>query len=938
MTAAYPYPNSPQHIGHGRSYTLADVNARYHRMRGYNTLFPMAFHYTGTPIFAMAKRLGEKDPKIVRTFTHLYGVPDSQLDRLRVPENMARYFHKEIRRGMVEIGFSIDWRREFTTIDPIYSRFIEWHFGKLRGKGLITAGTHPVGWCPNDNQPVGMHDTRGDVEPEIGEFFLVRFEKNGVYYPTATLRPETAFGVTNLWVNPEATYVRARVDGESWVVSRETVGKLRHQNHKVDALEEVSARDLLGNLVRNPVTRMEVPILPGGFVEPGNGTGLVMSVPGHAPYDYQALVDLKRQSEPIASHVAEIAVGLEPISIIRLEGFSSIPAAAMVEKFEVKDQKDPELEDATKELYSLEFRRGVMKENTGPYAGLPVAKARDAIVNDYRSRGIGRIFEILNRPVTCRCGYECVVHIFENQWFINYGDPDWKKLAHESMDQMTLLPEEARNEFNYTIDWLKEKACARKVGLGTRLPWDKDWVIEALSDSVIYMAYYVLAKYLSQNWMVFKKFEKGSARLTDEFFDYVFLGEGDAKSVNEATGVPSRIVEAIRKEFLYFYPVDMRHSAKDLIPNHLTFYVFQHAVLFPPERRPKGIVANGFVMMEGMKMSKSLENIIPLRQGIEKYGADPVRMGVMATAELGQDTDFSQSVTTSIQERLFNLMSQAGKLGRKDAEIKRYSRLDRWMLNQLNSAVQEATDSMEKLRVRQVINRVLYQLDNDLSWYQRRLGPKRSKRDSRLQVLRTVLETRARLLAPIAPHTAEEIWSVLGNKGLVAKARWPEADATISDSGAEQAEALVRQTLEDTSEILKTTGLTAKRVVYYAAADWKWKIFLKALQSYDEKEIAQGDFVKEVMSDPEFRELGKASADYAGKVIREVRQSSTELRRERMEMGQVQEKMLLQEASGFFGGELKAKVEVWGEDDSGIYDPKGRARLSEPYRPGILVE
>ncbi len=908
-------------------------------MKGYNTLFPMAFHYTGTPIFAMAKRLGENDPEIVKTFTNLYRVPDSQLERLKTPVNMARYFHQEIRRGMMEIGFSIDWRREFTTVDPIYNRFIEWHFGKLRGKGLITSGTHPVGWCPNDNQPVGMHDTKGDVEPEIGESFLVRFEKNGVYYPTATLRPETAFGVTNLWVNPEAKYVRAQVDGESWVVSEETVGKLRHQNHKVDVVEQVNVGNLLWTSVRNPITRIDVPILPGGFVEPGNGTGLVMSVPGHAPYDYQALVDLKSRHGSTESHVAEKMVGLEPILIIRSEGISGIPAASMVEKFKVNDQNDPKLEDATKELYSLEFHRGVMRENTGPYAGMPVAKARGAIVQDYKSRGIGTVYEIVNRPVFCRCGFECVVHIFENQWFINYGEPGWKKLAHESMDRMLLLPEEARNEFNYTIDWLKEKACARKVGLGTRLPWDKDWVIEALSDSVVYMAYYILAKYIDQNWMVFKKFEKDSSGLSDQFFDYVFLGEGDAKSVTKATGVPSRIVEAIRKEFLYFYPVDMRHSAKDLIPNHLTFYVFQHAVLFPPEHRPKGIVANGFVMMEGTKMSKSLENIIPLRQGIEKYGADPVRMGVMATAELGQDTDFSASVTTSIQERLFNLISQARKLGRKSAGTRRRSRLDRWMLNQLNEAVKEASDSMEKLRVRQVINRALYQLDNDLSWYQRRLGPKKSKNDSRSQVLREVLETRARLLAPIAPHTAEEIWSLLGNRGLVAKASWPEADASVSDMSADQAESLVRQTLEDTSEILKATGLGAKRVVYYTAADWKWKIFLKAHQYYDRMEAGeQGDFIRDVMSEPEFRKLGKASAEYAGKMIRQLRQSPPELRKERMGNGQLQEKMVLQEAVEFFSSELKAKVEVSGEDDSGTYDPKGRAKLAEPYRPAIFVE
>ena len=56
ITVAYPYPNSPQHIGHGRTYTLADVHARFYRMKGYNVLFPMGFHYTGTPVLGMAKK------------------------------------------------------------------------------------------------------------------------------------------------------------------------------------------------------------------------------------------------------------------------------------------------------------------------------------------------------------------------------------------------------------------------------------------------------------------------------------------------------------------------------------------------------------------------------------------------------------------------------------------------------------------------------------------------------------------------------------------------------------------------------------------------------------------------------------------------------------------------------------------------------------------
>ncbi len=936
VTTAYPYPNSPQHIGHGRTYTLTDVNARFHRMKGFNTLFPMGFHYTGTPIIAMAKRLAANDPDIIRTFTKLYEVPESKLEQLKNPVKMAQYFHEEIRKGMVEIGFSIDWRRQFTTIDPIYTQFIEWHFGKLMAKGLITSGTHPVGWCPNDQGPVGQHDTVGDVEAEIGEFYIVKFEKDGVNYPTATLRPETIFGVTNLWVKPGAKYVKARVDGESWVVSRQSVEKLRHQNHAVEVIEELDAKDLVWRTVYNPANKAEVPILPGEFVEPGNGTGVVMSVPGHAPYDYQALSDLK--SQPMATQEAARLESIQPLSIIKLEGSSGVPAADAIAKFQVKNQKDPRLEDATKELYSREFHHGIMRENTGAYAGMPVSRARDAVAQDFSKTGnISKIFELLNRPVICRCGTECVVHIVENQWFINYGDSKWKELAHDCMGRMTLLPEESRNEFNYTVDWLREKACARKVGLGTRLPWDKEWVIESLSDSVVYMAYYILAKYVSKNWVVFKKFEKESSKLPDDFFDYIFLGEGDAKKVSERTRIPVRIIDGIRKEFLYFYPVDMRHSGKDLIPNHLTFYVFHHAILFPQERWPRGIVANGFVLKDGTKMSKSLENIIPLRQGIGKYGADPVRIGVLATAELGQDTDFSEALVVSIQERLGNLISQARKLRRVKAQSRGVSNLDRWLLSRLNEAVQTSNGSIEKLRVREVINKVVYQLDNDLAWYQRRLGPKKARGDNRRGVLRRVMETRARMLAPIAPHTAEEVWSLLGNRGLVAKAGWPEGEERLRNSEAEQAELLVRGTLEDTSEILKTTGLTPKRVVYYTAAAWKWRVYRRALEAAT-RQGGPGDFIREVMSEPDFRRMGNVAADYAGKAAQQARQTPEELRKTRLESGVFPEKKILEEASEFLGRELRAEVDAWSEDDRDVYDPKGRARIAEPYRPAIFIE
>ena len=939
VTAAYPYPNSPQHIGHARTYTLADVNARYHRMKGFNTLFPMGFHYTGAPLFAMSKRLSQDDPEIVRTFTNVYGIPRSKLDGLKEPRRMAEYFRDDIKKGMIEIGFSVDWRREFTTTDPLYTRFITWHFEWLNRKGLITRGTHPVAWCPNDRNPVGTVDTQGDIEPEIGESYLVKFERNGVIYPTATLRPETIFGVTNIWINPDAQYVRVHVDGEQWVVNREAVETLQHQNHTVKIEHEFAGKNLLWKSVTNPVTNVTIPILPGQFVEPDAGTGVVMSVPGHAPYDYQALTELKSDATIPADSVQTIN-DIRPISMIRLDGFSEYPAEDIIKKFGITGQKDVRLEQATKDLYSKEFHNGIMKDNTQIYAGLTVEKARQAIIEDLSKIGkVARLYEIKNGPITCRCGTKVVVHIVDNQWFINYGDPEWKKLAHQCLDQMTILPEERRSEFNYTIDWLRERACARKVGLGTRLPWDKEWTIEALSDSVIYMAYYVLAKYLSKEWVTFKKFERDPDKLSDSFFNYVFLGQGSIEDAVMETGISKRIVEAIRKEFAYFYPVDMRHSAKDLVSNHLTFYIFHHATLFPQDCWPKGIVANGFVLMEGAKMSKSLENIRPLREGIAKFGADPLRIGVLATAELNQDTDFSETLASSIQERLVNLIRQSRKLGRQKVPSKRnYSILDRWMLSRLNNTIETATIAMERLRVREVINMVLYQLDNDVAWYQRRLGPRKLKVDGRNQVLKRVMEAKARMLAPLSPHVAEEIWNTLGNKGMVVEAEWPAVESGLSDNAAEQAESIIRQTLEDTGEILKATGLTPKLIVYYAAAPWKWRIYRQALAYGSDKEERPGDFIKQVMADLGMREIGEPAAHYAAKSIQQVRQMGEALRKFRKEGIDLNEKKIFVEAADFFKRELKADVQIWQEGDDEVYDPTGRAKFAEPYRPAIFLE
>ncbi|HDI02418.1 MAG TPA: leucine--tRNA ligase, partial [Ignisphaera sp.] len=274
LTAAFPYPNGPVHMGHARTYTIPDVLARFKRMQGYNVLFPMGFHYTGTPIIAIADAIARGEKSWINLFVNVFGVPKEELEKFKEPLYMARYFHEVSKISMIDAGYSIDWRREFATIDPQFSKFIHWQFQKLKEKGFIVQGTHPVGWCPRDKMPVSMHDTKDDVEPEIGDFVLLYFkDKDGVIYPAATLRPETVFGAINVWVNPNATYVKAKVDNRIWVISENTAYRLTFQLRKVEIIEKFKGEKLLGLRLRNPVTGEYVPVLPATFVDPKIGTG-----------------------------------------------------------------------------------------------------------------------------------------------------------------------------------------------------------------------------------------------------------------------------------------------------------------------------------------------------------------------------------------------------------------------------------------------------------------------------------------------------------------------------------------------------------------------------------------------------------------------------------------------------------------------------------------
>lgn len=892
ISAAFPYPNSPQHIGHARTYTTADIYARYLRLKGYNVLFPMGFHVTGTPILAMAKRISAKDKDVLEVFENIYGISESEYSKLSDPKALVTHFSAEIEQGMKEIGYSIDWRRKFYSFDEKFSKFIQWQFRKLKELGYLIKGEYPIAFCPSDKQAVSAHDTKGDVDPELEEVTAIKFEiknsnqknsKNGKeYFIVTTYRPETIYGVTNIWINPNIEYVRVKNESDSsiLIMSKESVDLLKFQL-KLDEknLLKVSIEEIQNMIAINPNQNSvikEVPVYRASFVKGDVGTGVVMSVPAHAPKDFVALRDLGKGN-------------IEMPQVVTNGNFRGNPAKEIVEKMGVKDQNDPKIEEATKELYLREAQGEMLLGEKDGWKTGPVTNARNGLILTMNQAGISYTIRVLtNPPVFCRCGAKVVVNMIKDQWFIDYGIEEWKNKAKECLAKMEIIPSKTRAEYEYTIDWLRRRPSTRASGLGTRFPFDETKMIEALSDSTIYMAFYTIMHLLKN---------EDAKNMDEKFFDFVFLGKGK--------GTPE--MEKMRESFTYWYPVDSRHSAGDLIRNHLTVFIFNHVAIMEKKFWPKQIATNGFVLMDGAKMSKSMGNIFPLRKAIKEYGADIIRFSVVAGAEISTDTDFSRSVADGVKSRLQYISNLANKC----LEIKPQAenRIDKWLLSRLDQHIKKAEKMYNNLELRELALEIFYEVVSDLEWYEKRS-------DGRLN-LHAFFKKWLILISPFMPHIAEEYWSRFKGEGFISLAKYPVVEKV--DETLNIGEQLIKNLIFDVEKVSKLINKKPQKVTIFIAANWKRKLTELAIENKN------------------FESTMKAAAT-SGIPMKDAANSLKQLMKNVHSLNkpptEETEYLAIEDAKTYLSIQLGCIIEIIKEEETKIE----KAKNAMPMKPALLIE
>ncbi len=819
-------------------------------------------------------------------------VPEDEIPAFVDPYHWLKYFPPIGVDHMKNFGSGVDWRRSFITtcVNPYYDAFIRWQFNVLREKGKILFGKRNNVYSILDGQVCADHDrSEGEgvgsqeyvliklkvLEPEQERHnkmksLLEKYGDKGVYLVPATLRPETMYGQTNCFVLPEGDYGAFYIDAtdEIFIMSERSARGLACQLYdkeknqyfskefaKVECVEKFKGDELLGLPLKAPNATFEkVYTLPLLTISMYKGTGVVTSVPSDAPDDYIALKTLQDKPDYAEKFgiTPDMVDPFQVVPIIEIEGYGDASAVFMCEKLKIKSSKDKaKLTQAKDETYLKGFTMGVMK--VGPYAGEKVSAAKPKIKEEMIAAGEAHLYFEPESRVVSRTNDECVVAATD-QWYLAYGEESWTEAVKKHILDDTAFNAYdaiAQSKYEYTIGWLQEWACTRQFGLGTYLPWDTQWVIESLSDSTIYMAYYTIAHILQgeNNLNGDSSLSPGKidpADLTDEVFNYIYR---KGFQIPENTNIAIDVIEKCKAEFRYWYPMDLRVSAKDLIPNHLTMALYNHAAIWDdePELWPRGYYTNGHVLVDAEKMSKSKGNFLMMNDTVNKYSADATRFACADAGDSIEDANFSQDTADSaimslINEETWIIESLSSEGLRKDDE---FNFMDRVLTNETNRLIENTTKSFSSMQFREGLQQGWFEMllarNEYRSWCQDSGTAMHEK------VVKKWCEALCIMICPICPHWSEKVWKNMGKEGYAVKAPWPVAD--------EEDKMLTRQAqfLRDSIKNFRTHSGKAKKgwkdvsiLVTDSYPEWKLDTLKWMQDKYDDG--FPTDFMKQLKS------------------------------------------------------------------------------------------
>ncbi len=914
---AYLTVSGFHHIGHMRGFSYTDAIARYKRMLGYNVLLPAGGHATGNGAISKAMKVKEREPEVIKHYKE-HGLEEKEIEQISTPNGFVDFFTKRYVKDYKDFGFLGDWRRFTVTTNKDYQKFIEWQFKKLKEKKLLIQKPYYATACvkcgPVAVDPSEMDLSKGGTAQKH-EYTLIKlkYKEPNEYVVVVTLRPETMFGQTNVWLDYDATYVKIKVEDEIWIASKEFAEKIKFQKEKPSIVGEIKGTDLVGDYCFAPLIEKQVIILPSNFCDKKIGTGIVTSVPSDAPIDWMGLYDLQQSKELCDKYELDFEKikQIEPIPIIKSKDFGELPAINLCKKLNVKSQKDTELlEKAKQEVYKKGFHTGVMLDNCDKYKGMKVEQAKEDIKKELISKNQADIFYDLSEEVVCRCGEKVVIKKVDDQWFIKYSDKQLTEKTIQHVKEMMILPEQLKQNFPKILEWFEDRACARQGSwLGTKFPFDESYTIEPISDSTLYPLFYLISLYTNQKIISLEQ-------LTEEFFDYVFLNKGDLKELSEKIKLSEEIIKKIRTDVSYWYPLDVNLGGKEHQTVHFPVFLMNHVGLLPKEYCPQGIFVNWWVVSKFGKVSKSKGGIGNIKDEIQKYSVDAMRLFYANVANIFTDISFNEEDLNKYKQRLDKiLLFFKNILDEKLSENK--TNTDAWLQSKFNKRLKNIKKAMENVDFKSVTDDIYFNIYNDFTWYLNRGGNNK-------QTIFSLINKWILTFGLFTPHIAEELNEMLGNKYLVSLSSFPKEDATKISDALESQEKQIEDLLSDIRSVIKMSGLNKiNKITLFVSENWKYDLYKDLEQLLNETQNV-GQII------PKLTEKYYTHKKEVGSLVTRIIKNRSLL----ITTTKQKEQENLREAKVFLEKTFSAEVKVVFAEDT----DNSKAKQALPGKIGILVE
>ena len=785
----FAYPSGKLHVGHLRNYAIGDAIARYKKMKGFNVLHPFGWDSFGLP------------------------AENAAIDHGAHPGKWTKANIDNMRRQLKLMGLSYDWDRELSTYTPEYYKWNQKFFIEMYKKGLVYKKKSFVNWCPECNTVLAneqvedgkcwRHSKTDVIQKELSQWYFkitdyaeelltgheelrghwpeqvltmqknwigkstgsevdfildYKFENNGhthlklndkgeVVISVFTTRPDTLYGVTYATVAPEHPLVEEVILKENPSI-REKVEAMRNEDKIARTAEDKEKEGVFSGLyVINPVNGEKVQLWIANYVLMDYGTGAVMAVPAHDERDFQFAkkynLDLKIVVNPVDKNG-----NLEEVSVEKLENALTVPGVLV---------------------------------NSGEFNGLNSNEAKEKITEKLEKIGLGK------KTVNYRL----------HDWLISrqryWGTPipviydeDGNIYLEEKENLPVKLPTDI--EFNGKGNPLETSEEFKNVILpnGKKGRRETDTM-----DTFVDSSWYYLRYLDSHN--AEKPFEKADADAWTPVNQYI-------------GGIEHAVMHLLYARFFHkslrdLGYVDTNEPFKKLLTQGMvlgpSFYSQnERRYLFPREAEFKdgkafSIKTGEELVTKVEKMSKSKNNGVDPEEIVKEYGADSSRVFTLFAAPPEKELEWNMNGLAGAYRfinRLYLLVSGTAEFSDHNAksenhygvELKKRNQKDEEIQKKLHQTVKKVTESIEDDFHFNTAIAAVMELLNDMTTYKQEVIDKDNISSESKKIWREVLEKTILLIAPFAPHVADELWAYLGNKTFIFEEEWPKYDEELT--------------------------------------------------------------------------------------------------------------------------------------------------------------